>query len=203
MAHVHEVTIWVRGVVQDKEGRDVSQIIALGADKENKFTQAFDDYEDLPDRVGVPVRKYSRISDEEIVMRYDYENENPEAVIVMEETIVKGINILRHMKGGGILVVNTKRAPEDILKFIPNKDLLDKIVCVDAEEIAAGATTIDFSGSEGGIDTTTLGAGISAPLVGAAMKATGLVELDNVLSVVVNKDALQRGYDEAVIAPAN
>ena len=203
MAHVHEVTIWVRGVVQDKEGRDVSQIIALGADKENKFTQAFDDYEDLPDRVGVPVRKYSRISDEEIVMRYDYENENPEAVIVMEEAIVKGINILRHMKGGGTLIVNTKRAPEDILKFIPNKDLLDKIVCVDAEEIAAGATTVDFSGTEGGVDTTTLGAGISAPLVGAAMKATGLVELDNVLSVVVNKDALQRGYDEAVIAPAN
>lgn len=203
MAHVHEVTIWVRGVVQDKEGRDVSQIIALGADKENKFTQAFDDYEDLPDRVGVPVRKYTRISDEEIVMRYDYENENPEAVIVMEEALVKGINILRHMKGGGTLIVNTKRPPEDILKFIPNKDLLDKIVCVDAEEIAAGATTVDFSGSEGGIDATTLGAGISAPLVGAAMKATGLVELDNVLSVVVNKDALQRGYDEAVIAPAN
>ena len=203
MAHVHEVTIWVRGVVQDKEGRDVSQIIALGADKENKFTQAFDDYEDLPDRVGVPVRKYTRISDEEIVMRYDYENENPEAVIVMEEAIVKGINILRHMKAGGTLIVNTKRPPEDILKFIPNKDLLDKIVCVDAEEIAAGATTVDFSGSEGGIDATTLGAGISAPLVGAAMKATGLVELDNVLSVVVNKDALQRGYDEAVIAPAN
>ncbi len=203
MAHVHEVTIWARGVVQDKEGRDVSQIIAFGADRENKFTQAFDDYEDLPDRVGVPVRKYSRISDEEIVMRYDYENENPEAVIVMEETIVKGINILRHMKGGGTLIVNTKRAPEDILKFIPNKDLLDKIVCVDAEEIAAGATTVDFSGTEGGIDTTTLGAGISAPLVGAAIKATGLVELENVLSVVVNKDALQRGYDEAVIAPAN
>ncbi len=203
MAHVHEVTIWARGVIQDKEGRDVSQIIAFGADKENKFTQAFDDYEDLPDRVGVPVRKYSRISDEEIVMRYDYENENPEAVIVMEEAIVKGINILRHVKGGGILVVNTKRPPEDILKFIPNKDLLDKIVCVDAEEIAEGAVTVDFSGSEGGIDATTLGAGISAPLVGAAIKATGLVALENVLEVVVNKDALQRGYDEAVIAPVN
>jgi len=203
MAHVHEVTIWVRGVTQDKEGRDVSQIIALGADRENKFTQAFDDYEDLPDRVGVPVRKYARISDEEIVMRYDYENENPEAVIVMDESIVKGINILRHMKTKGVLIVNTKRSAADILKFIPNKDLLDKIVCVDAEEIAEGAVTVDFSGSEGGVDATTLGAGISAPLVGAAMKATGLVELANVLEVVVNKDALQRGYDEAVIAPVN
>jgi oxalate oxidoreductase subunit delta len=203
MAHVREVTIWARGVTQDKEGRDVSQIIAQGADREGKFTQAFDDYEDLPDRVGVPVRKYSRVSDEEIVMRYDYENENPEAVIVMDESIVKGIDILRHMTQKGILVVNTRRPAADILKFIPNKDLLDKIVCVDANEIAAGATTVDFSGSEGGVDATTLGAGISAPLVGAAIKATGMVELDNILSVVVNKDALQRGYDEAVIAPVN
>ncbi len=203
MAHVHEVTIWARGVVQDKEGRDVSQIIALGADRENKFTQAFDDYEDLPDRVGVPVRKYSRISDEEIVMRYDYENENPEVVIVMEEAIVKGINILRHMKTKGILVVNTKRPAADILKFIPNKDLLEKIVCVDAEEIAAGATTVDFSGSEGGIDATNLGAGISAPLVGAALKATDLVALDSILDIVVNKDALKRGYEEAVIESVN
>jgi len=203
MAHVREVTIWARGVVQDKEGRDVSQIIAFGADREGKFTQAFDDYEDLPDRVGVPVRKYSRISDEEIVMRYDYENENPEVVIVMDESIVKGINILRHMTQKGTLVVNTRRAAADILKFIPNKDLLETIVCVDANEIAAGVATVDFSGTEGGIDTSTLGAGIAAPLVGAAMKATGMVAMENVEAVVLNKEALQRGYDEAVIAPAN
>ena len=203
MAHVREVTIWARGVVQDKEGRDVSQIIAFGADREGKFTQAFDDYEDLPDRVGVPVRKYSRISDEEIVMRYDYENENPEVVIVMDESIVKGINILRHMTQKGTLVVNTRRAAADILKFIPNKDQLETIVCVDANEIAAGVATVDFSGTEGGVDTSTLGAGIAAPLVGAAMKATGMVAMENVEAVVLNKEALQRGYDEAVIAPAN
>ncbi|UCD32588.1 MAG: hypothetical protein JSV38_01415 [Desulfobacterales bacterium] len=203
MAHVREVTIWARGVVQDKEGRDVSQIIAFGADREGKFTQAFDDYEDLPDRVGVPVRKYSRISDEEIVMRYDYENENPEVVIVMDESIVKGIDILRHMTQKGTLVVNTRRAAADILKFIPNKELLETIVCVDANEIAAGVTTVDFSGTEGAVDATTLGAGIAAPLVGAAMKATGMVAMENVEAVVLNKEALKRGADEAVIEPAN
>ncbi|MFC1515696.1 2-oxoacid:acceptor oxidoreductase family protein [Thermodesulfobacteriota bacterium] len=203
MAHVHEVTIWARGVTQDKEGRDTSQIIALGADRTGKFTQAFDDYEDLPDRVGVPVRKYSRVSDEEIVMRYDYENEDPEVVIIMDESIVKGINILRFMTRKGILVVNTKRSAADILKFIPNKDLLETIVLVDATEIAAGATTVDFSGSEGGVDATTLGAGISAPLVGAAMKASGLVALEDCLAVSVNKEAMQRGYDEAIIEPVS
>ena len=68
MAHVHEVTIWARGVSQDKEGRDVAGIIARAAEKENRFAAAWDDYADLPDRVGVPVRKYTKISDEEIEM---------------------------------------------------------------------------------------------------------------------------------------
>lgn len=203
MAHVHEVTIWARGVSQDKEGRDVASILATAADRENKFTQAFDDYQDLPDRVGVPVRKYTRISDEEIEMRYDYENEHPEVVIIVDESIVKGLNILRGMEKGGVLIVNTKRSPDDILKFIPNKDLIDKIVCVDANGIAAGATTVDFSGTEGGVDASTLGAGISAPLAGAAAKATNLIKVENAVEVVVNKEAMNRGYEEAIIQSAN
>lgn len=203
MAHVHEVTIWARGVSQDKEGRDVAGIIALAAEKENKFTCAWDDYADLPDRVGVPVRKYTKISDEEIEMRYDYENEHPEVVIIVDESIVKGLNILRGMEKGGVLIVNTKRSPDDILKFIPNKDLIDKIVCVDANGIAAGATTVDFSGTEGGVDASTLGAGISAPLAGAAAKATNLIKVENAVEVVVNKEAMNRGYEEAIIQSAN
>ena len=30
MTNVHEITIWTRGVVKDKEGRDVANGIALG-----------------------------------------------------------------------------------------------------------------------------------------------------------------------------
>src|SRR3970040_2255675 len=153
MAHVHEITVWTRGVVKDKEGRDVASALASAADKEGKFTQAFDNYVDLPDRVNVPVRKYARISDEEIEMRYDYENENPEVVVLVDSVMVKGMDILRGMKGGGILVVNTNRKPEDILKFIPNKNLLKAIACVDADGIA-GSSTVDFSGTEGGVDAT-------------------------------------------------
>src|SRR5512139_2235493 len=161
MASVKQFTVWVRGVIQDKEGRDISNGIAAAGLYEGKFTQAFDNYVDLPDRVNVPLRKYARISDEEIEERYEYENETPEVVIVADATIVKGINILRGMTKGGTLVVATDRKPEDILKFIPNKDLLSKIVCVDAKAIC-GDRTVDFSGSEGGIDATSLGAGIAA-----------------------------------------
>ena len=202
MAHVHEITVWTRGVVKDKEGRDVANALAGAADREGKFTQAFDNYVDLPDRVNVPVRKYTRISDEEIEMRYDYENENPEVVVVVDAAMVKGVNVLRGMAKGGVLVVNTDRRPEDILKFIPNKDLLKAIACVDADGIA-GTATVDFSGSEGGVDAVGVGAGIAAPLLGAVVKATGLVKLGNLAAVVKNVEALRQGHERAVVHSLN
>ncbi|HET9653003.1 MAG TPA: 2-oxoacid:acceptor oxidoreductase family protein [Usitatibacter sp.] len=195
---VHQITVWARGVVQDKEGRDIANGLANAAGKEGKFTQAFDNYVDLPDRVNVPLRKYARISDEEIEERYEYENAHPEVVIVADATIVKGIDILRGMEKGGTLVVATDRKPEDILKFIPNRDVLASIVCVDAKAIC-GEQKVDFSGSEGGVDSLGIGQGISAPILGALAKGTGLVKMENLDAVVKNKDALHKGYDQAVV----
>ena len=74
MAKVTEITVWTRGVVMDKEARDVANAFAQAAKMEGKFVQAFDNYEDLPDRVLVTTRKYARISDEEIEMKYVYTN---------------------------------------------------------------------------------------------------------------------------------
>lgn len=197
MANMKQITIWARGVVQDKEGRDIAAGIAGAAKAEGKFTQAFDNYVDLPDRVNVPLRKYARISDTEIETAYEYENETPEMVIVADATIVKGINILRGMAKGGTLVVATDRKPEDILKFIPNKDLLSKVVCVNAKAIC-GEQTIDFSGSEGGVDAVGLGAGISSAILGAVAK-TGLVKLEKLATIVKNKEALFKGHETAVV----
>ena len=198
MASIKQITVWARGVIQDKEGRDIANGLAQAAQKEGKFTQAFDNYVDLPDRVNVPLRKYARISDEEIEERYEYENEKPEVVIVSDATIVKGINILRGMQKGGVLVVNTDRKPQDILKFIPNKDLLKAIVCVDAKGIC-GDVTVDFSGSEGGVDSVGLGAGLAAPILGAVVRGTNLVKLENLALVVKNKEALYKGHEQAVV----
>jgi oxalate oxidoreductase subunit delta len=198
VAYVHEVTVWTRGVVKDKEGRDVANGIAKAADREGKFTQAFDNYVDLPDRVNVPLRKYARISDSEIEMRYDYENEKPEVVVVVDATIVKGMNVLRGVREGGILVVNTDRSPDEILKFVPEKGVLKAIACVDATKIC-GTSTVDFSGTEGGVDAVGLGAGLAAPILGAFAKATGLVKLESLAAVVQNKEALAKGHEAAVV----
>src|SRR4030043_2214132 len=101
MAKVTEITVWTRGVVMDKEARGIANAFAQAVKMEGKFIQAFDNYEDLPDRVLVTTRKYVRISDEEIQMKYLYVNEHPDVVVITEPTIVKGINILKGMPQGG------------------------------------------------------------------------------------------------------
>jgi len=197
MGKVQEITVWASGVVQDKEARDVAQCLAAAAAKEGKFIQAFDNYVDLPDRVNVPVRKYARISDSEIEEKYLYENHNPEIVILVEPTLVKGVNVLRGMKNG-CLIVNTTRSPEEILRFIPDKKPLQRIACVDAMGICP-KSVIDFSGSEGAADAAGVGVGIGAVLAGAAAKVSGCVGIDSLMAEVGNQEGAKRGFDEVVI----
>ena len=198
MAKVTEITVWTRGVVMDKEARDVANAFAQAAKMEGKFIQAFDNYEDLPDRVLVTTRKYVRISDQEIQMKYLYVNEHPDVVVIVEPTIVKGINVLRGMPEGGLLVINTNRPIEYMLKFIPNADILGAIATVDADGIS-GVRTVDFSGTEGGVDASGLGAGIASPILGAMAKVTGMVKMENLAKIVSDVAAMERGYNEVKI----
>jgi len=131
-------------------------------------------------------------------MKYLYVNEHPDVVVITEPTIVKGINILRGMPQGGLLVINTNRPIEYMLKFIPNADILGAIATVDADGIS-GIRTVDFSGSEGGVDTAGLGAGVAAPILGAMVKVTGMVKKENLAKVVSDVAAMERGYQEVKI----
>jgi oxalate oxidoreductase subunit delta len=198
MAKVTEITVWTRGVVMDKEARDIANAFAQAAKMEGKFVQAFDNYEDLPDRVLVTTRKYVRISDGEIQMKYLYVNEHPDVVVIVEPTIVKGINILRGMPQGGLLIINTNRPIDYMLQFIPNADILGAVAVVDAEGIS-GIRTVDFSGSEGGVDVAGIGAGIASPILGAMAKVTGMAKKENLAKIISDVAALERGYQEVTI----
>jgi len=198
MAKVTEITVWTRGVVMDKEARDIANAFAQAAKMEGKFVQAFDNYEDLPDRVLVTTRKYVRISDGEIEMKYLYTNNHPDVVVIVEPTIIKGINVLRGMPDGGLLVINTNRPIDYMLKFIPNADVLGAVATVDADGIS-GIRTVDFSGSEGGVDAAGLGAGIAAPIIGAMAKVTGMVKKENLAKIISDVAAMDRGFNEVKI----
>src|SRR5258708_3731632 len=76
-----ELSVWTRGIIMDKEGRDIVNSISASARKEGKFAQAMENYVDNPDRTNCPTRKYCRVSDTVLENELTYENDHPNIVV--------------------------------------------------------------------------------------------------------------------------
>src|SRR5882762_616432 len=131
-----ELTVWTRGIIMDKEGRDIVNSVAASARIEGKFAQAMENYVDNPDRTNAPTRKYCRVSDHEIENALTYENEQPNIVVLVEQTMVKGWDYMRGMPPGGTLIINTHYTPDYMIRFVPGPERLSQLVCVDAAKLA-------------------------------------------------------------------
>jgi oxalate oxidoreductase subunit delta len=212
-AHVyHELTVWSRGIIMDKEARDVSSCIAAAARAQGLYADNVSDYVDDPDRTNCLVRRYARFGDSPIVDRFVYENPRPDWVVLVEETIIKAVNFLRGTPDGeGVLLVNSARDPEYLLKFLPDsmRAKLAKFVVVDAVGLAEqrgsspwmfvrdlGELAYDRMSTEGAEERLAIGLGIAAPLIGALVAATGELPLDAVAEQVADRDAMLRGVEK-------
>jgi len=76
-------------------------------------------------------------------MKYLYTNSHPDVVVIVEPTIVKGINVLKGMPEGGLLIINTNRRSIICLN-LSERDLLGAIATVDADGIS-GVRRLNFS----------------------------------------------------------
>lgn len=202
-ANMLEITVWTRGVIQAKEARDTATLLAQAGKKEGKYTQSFDNYVDLPDRIGVACKSYARISTEPIEAFYEYENYRPDIIVLTEETLVKGQPLLKGAKKDCVVIVNSARDPGKLLKWLSpreNLPLVKAIACVDANAMGAGVT-LTFDGTEGSADNTKIGAGVGAALAGAVAKVSNCVKLESLLTTADNKQAVQQGYDRVVVLP--
>ncbi|WP_371367973.1 Oxalate oxidoreductase subunit delta [Sporomusa rhizae] len=196
-AKMQEVTVWTRGVTLAKEARDTATLLAKAGSLEGKYNQFFDNYVDLPDRIGVPVKSYARLSPEPIETYYEYENYHPDVVVVAEETLVKGNDVLKGCKDGCVVVINTKRDINKLIKWLSPKENVGKVkavAAIDADALGAGVFHT-FDGTEGCIDDTKIGAGVGAAMAAAAARASGIVTLETLLKIAENKKAVQQGWD--------
>jgi hypothetical protein len=208
----HELTVWSRGIIMDKEARDVSSCIAAAARKAGYYTENVSDYIDDPDRTNCLVRRYARFGDKPILDRFIYENPHPDWVVLIEETIVKAVNFFRGTRDGeGILVINSARDPEYLLKFLPDsmRAKLAKLVVVDGVSLAEqrgdspwmfvrnlSELAFDRMSTEGAVERLAIGLGIAAPVIGALVAATGTFGLDDVAPVVADSAAMYRGAQQ-------
>jgi oxalate oxidoreductase subunit delta len=211
----HELTVWSRGIIMDKEARDVSTAVATAARKLGYYAENVSDYVDDPDRTNCLVRRYARFSDEPILDRFVYENPHPDWVVLVEETIIKAVNFFRGTEDHqGILVINSARDPQYLLKFIPEhmRAKLSRLVVVDATGLAEqrggspwmfvrdlSELAFDRMSTEGAVERLAIGMGIAAPLIGALIAATGELPLDQVADAVADKDAMYRGAKQHTV----
>jgi hypothetical protein len=208
----HELTVWTRGIIMDKEARDVASCVAAGADRAGFYAQYIADYVDDPDRTNALIRKYARFGDEPIGEPFVYENPHPDWVVLVEETLIKAVNFFRGTpEGQGVLVVNSARDPEFLVQFLPDSMLakLKALVVVDAVRLAEqddgnpwmfirdlGELARDRTSTEGAPERSEVGIGIAAPLTGALVAYTGEIPLDDVASTVHHADAMYRGAED-------
>ena len=167
-----------------------SELLAQTALGDGKYFQAFPEYG--PERMGAPVRAYTRISDRPI---YNYSGiEEPDVVVVLDASLLGTVDVASGLDGDGVLLVNTSMDPEQVRAKTGYKE--GKVYTLDATRIA--------------LDT--IGKNITnTPMLGALLRATGVVNQESVIDtfreklgaklkskgVEANIQAFGRGYSEA------
>lgn len=79
-----------------------------------KHVQGFPEYG--PERMGAPITAYDRISDTEIRVHSNiYE---PDYVAVVDDTLLRSVDVTKGLKTSGAILINTEQKKEDILPLL-------------------------------------------------------------------------------------
>jgi len=140
-----------------------SNILANAAFLEGKDVQAFPYFG--VERRGAPVTAFVRLDDRPIRIKFFIYN--PNYVIVMDESLLKAVDVTAGLHEPGIVVVNSKRTPEAM--GIENY----KIATVDATDIAL----------ENGLGSKVAPI-VNTIMLGAFVTVTGLMKLESVLASI-------------------
>jgi 2-oxoacid:acceptor oxidoreductase gamma subunit (pyruvate/2-ketoisovalerate family) len=164
-------------------------LVAAALNDGNKGVQAFPFFG--AERRGAPVRAFARISGDEIHLRSEIYI--PDIVIVLDESIMDIVDVLKGLKKDGKILINTTKKPMDFNFFKK-----------------FGVATIDATGVAlkneilvGGIPV------VNTPILGAVPKILDKVTLKSIQDIVRGKwkgdlaqrniKATQQAYDNVVV----
>lgn len=140
--------------------KTAAQLLGEAAAAAGRYIQAFPEYG--PERSGAPILAFNRISDRPI--RVHANVASPKVVIVLDPTLLGKTNIVEDLPPDGILIVNTSKSPQAIRKMLGLS--IGKVFTIDANRISL----------------ETLGRVMpNTPLMGALIRATGVVEYSQFL----------------------
>ncbi|MCP4648290.1 MAG: pyruvate ferredoxin oxidoreductase subunit gamma [bacterium] len=136
------------------------ELLAMAAGLDGKWSQCFPKFG--VERRGAPVQSYCRIADERIKIHQElYE---PDAVIVLDSSLMDSVDVAAGLKEGGTIVLNSKLPPGD--------------VCIEGK---CNIHTVDATA----IAMEKLGRPIvNTAMLGAFVKVTGAVKLESLIHEV-------------------
>jgi len=183
MSKLYEVRFHGRG---GQGAWTASLLLAQAGLKEEKNIQSFPAFG--PERAGAPITAYTRISDEPIQIHSSvYE---PDVVVVLDPTLL-GPAVVEGLKPESKVVVNTNESVAEVKKRLGLKET--EIWVVDATSLALKVLGVNIT---------------NTALLGAVVRASGIVKLDSVLEVVKerfsgkvrdqNIEVVKIAYKEAV-----
>ena len=173
--------------------KTAAQLVALVALEEGKFSQGFPEYG--PERMGAPIRGFTRISESAILLHCPIEH--PDVVVVLDDSLLALPTVAEATDDGTVFVINTAASPAEMKTRLGREGAT--VYCIDATAIS-----IDEIGRP--IPNT--------PMIGALIKATECITLDAIKKDVEKKfmkkfgervvqgniRAIERAYEEVTSA---
>ena len=163
-----------------------AELVAQAAINEGKYAQAFPAFG--AERRGAPVVAFVRINSDEPI-RVRAEVAEPDVVVVLDPGLLRIENVTSGLKANGMVVVNTKKQPEQIRQeFSINWSL----ATVDATKIARELLGVPI---------------VNTSMVGALLRATSVVKLESLFEPLRqrfgrlaerNINAMKRAYEETL-----
>ena len=164
-----------------------AELVAQAAILEGKYGQAFPSFG--PERRGAPVVAFVRVNQDQPI-RIRAEITIPDAVVVLDPGLLQVVNVTAGLKPDGIVIINTKKTPEQIRSEF---NIKQKLAVVNATIIAREILGVNI------VNTT---------MVGALLRATGLVQLDSLVEPLKtrfgkladkNFASMKTAYEQTVI----
>ena len=183
---MYEVRWHARG---GQGAKTAAALVAEVALAEGKYSQGFPEYG--PERMGAPIRGYTRISEKPI--RIHSAVYYPDAVVVLDDTLLDTVDVAENLSDDGLIIINTKKSPDAVKAKLSHQGA--GVYLLDASAISLEAIGRDIP---------------NTPMIGALVKASGRVKLDTVLHdteyklgkkfpekiVQGNLVAVKRGFEE-------
>jgi len=170
-----------------------AKLVAEAALSEGRYLQAMPEYG--PERMGAPLKAFTRLSDEPIEVSNNIEF--PDIVVVLDDTLLAVVDVTEGLAADGALVVNTESDAATVRARLGLGEGV-AVATVDASAIALATIGRDIP---------------NTPIVGALAKVRPVVALDSLVGqlersfgkkfaremIDANLESVRRAYAEVEI----